>query len=238
MSTRTRPAPIALLLAALLVGGCQKYAAAEVRRGLDGPPAGQAGRDAGRAPGPAVRAAGFIDTNYLEKESRPMSTTKQSRPANAKNESRTTSTKNDFDFLVGDWQAVNRRLKVRHKGGNDWDEFPGFSTMRTILGGLGNVDEVAFPTKGWSGATFRLFNVATRQWSIWWVNNREGVMLPPVVGSFSNGIGEFHGEDLDDGVPVRVRFIWSRITPRSARWEQAFSWDGGKTWETNWTMDF
>ena len=147
------------------------------------------------------------------------------------------SGRGDFDFLAGSWEVLNRRLKVRHAGSRDWDEFRGRASMRPILGGLGNVDEISFPTKGWSGVTLRLFNPQTGQWSIYWVNSRDGVMLPPVVGSFRNGVGEFFGDDVDDGKPVRVRYLWSRITKDSARWEQAFSLDGGRTWETNWVMD-
>ncbi len=202
---RSRLAPIALLLSALLAGGCQKYAAAEVRRGTDGPP---------------VRLAAFVDTNYALKERQPMSTAR------------------DFDFLVGTWEVANRRLKVRHAGSGDWDEFPGRLTMRPMLGGQANVDEVAFPTKGWSGLTLRLFNPATKQWSIYWVNSREVVMTTPVVGSFRDGIGEFYGDDTDEGRAIRVRYRWSGITATSARWEQAFSTDGGRTWETNWTAQF
>jgi hypothetical protein len=140
----------------------------------------------------------------------------------------------DFDFLVGTWQVANRRLKVRHVGSSDWDEFPGHNTMRTILGGLGNVDEIVFPTKGWSGVTLRLFDPQLRQWSIYWVNSRDGIMQPPVVGTFEDGIGKFYCDDVDDGRPIRVRYIWSQITGQSAHWEQAFSVDGGATWETNW----
>ncbi|APV52470.1 hypothetical protein BWI17_15100 [Betaproteobacteria bacterium GR16-43] len=98
----------------------------------------------------------------------------------------------DFDFLHGDWEVANRRLKQRHVGSTDWDEFPGLSSIRPVLGGLGNVDELRFPTRGW----------------------------------------------VDEGLPVRVRFYWTVLSDKRAHWEQAFSTDGEKTWETNWTMDF
>jgi hypothetical protein len=143
----------------------------------------------------------------------------------------------DFDFLVGSWEIANRRLKQRHVGSSDWDEFPARSTMRQVLGGLGNVDEISFRTKGWSGVTLRFFDPRSAQWSIYWVNSRDGRMLSPVVGSFRDGIGEFYGDDTDDGRPVRVRFLWRVISKDTAHWEQAFSLDGGKTWETNWVMD-
>ncbi len=148
-----------------------------------------------------------------------------------------TSSAHDFDFLVGFWEVSNRRLKVRNVGSTDWDEFPGRQVMRTVLGGIGNVDEIEFPSKGWSGLTLRFFNPETRQWSIYWVNSRAGIMQAPVVGAFNNGVGEFFGEDVEDGKAVRVRYTWSHVTGNAARWEQAFSLDGGKTWEINWIMN-
>ena len=88
-------------------------------------------------------------------------------------------------------------------------------------------------------------NAASRgglSWSIWWVNSRDGRLQPPVHGRFdAERLGTFYGDDTHDGTPdgtpVRVRYLWSRITPVSARWEQAFSVDGEQTWETNWIMD-
>jgi hypothetical protein len=143
----------------------------------------------------------------------------------------------DFDFLVGTWDVHNRRLKARHVGSDEWDEFPARASMRLVLGGLGNVDEIDFPTKGWSGATLRLFDPARRQWWIYWVNSRDGIMLPPVVGGFTGDRGDFFGDDTDDGRPIRVRYRWTRLVDGFARWEQAFSLDGEASWETNWVME-
>ena len=68
--------------------------------------------------------------------------------------------------------------------------------------------------------------------------SRNPKLDPPMVGSFSDGRGLFFGDDTFEGKPIRVRFIWSPLTYATCRWEQAFSQDGGETWETNWTMDF
>ena len=146
--------------------------------------------------------------------------------------------RHDFDFLVGTWDVHNRRLKARHVGSDEWDEFPGRLSMRPLLGGLGNVDEIEFPTKGWSGVTFRFFDPERRVWSIYWVNSRDVIMLPPVVGGFDGDRGDFFGDDVDEGRPIRVRYRWTRLGDGLARWEQAFSLDGEASWETNWVAEF
>jgi len=99
---------------------------------------------------------------------------------------------------------------------------------------------IGFPDGPWRGASLRSFDPATGQWSIWWLDSRMplGPLDPPVRGRFRDGTGTFLAEDTFEGEPIVVRFIWSRITPESCRWEQAFSADGGTTWETNWEMDF
>ncbi|MFG3712723.1 hypothetical protein [Micromonospora sp. NPDC047730] len=145
----------------------------------------------------------------------------------------------DFDFFVGTWDVANRRLRERHVGSDDWDEFPGVSVARSFFGGAGSFDEITFPTRGFSGATVRILDPAAGTWSIYWMNSRHGVLeLPPVVGRFTDGVGTFLADDVDEGRPIRCRFVWSGVTATSCRWEQAFSTDGGRTWETNWTMDF
>jgi hypothetical protein len=144
----------------------------------------------------------------------------------------------DFDFYVGTWNVANRRLRSRLAGSDEWEEFPGISVAHSFFGGAGNFDEITFPTMGFSGATVRLWDEAANQWSLHWINSRDPATLrdAPVVGRFTDGVGLFFADDTFDGVPIKVRFRWSGITATTAHWEQAFSADGGATWETNWIM--
>jgi hypothetical protein len=146
----------------------------------------------------------------------------------------------DFDFWIGSWKVHNRRLRRRLAGSEDWDEFEATSTARLLLDGLGNEDE--FRTDydgGFIGMSFRFFDPVKKQWAIYWADTRRcGELDPPVFGSFDGDTGVFHGEDVFEGRPILVRFIWSGVTTRTPRWEQAFSEDGGRIWETNWIMDF
>ncbi|MEV4628312.1 hypothetical protein AB0J90_18775 [Micromonospora sp. NPDC049523] len=145
---------------------------------------------------------------------------------------------NDFDFLIGSWNIVNRQLTKLFSDSDDWDTYPSSSTCQPVLGGVGNVEEIVFPTTGTRGMTLRLFDTERKQWSLYWANSRTGLLYPPVVGTFADGRGDFYGDDTHEGTPIKAHFIWSGITPTSARWEQEFSADGGRTWETNWVMEF
>ena len=144
----------------------------------------------------------------------------------------------DFDFLFGRWTVAHRRLKRRLAADPAWEEFAGTATCESVLDGMGNLDQIVMPTKGYSGATLRLFNPVTREWSLYWAESRTGVLFPPVVGRFAGGRGEFYGADVEGEQPVKVRFVWSHISATSARWEQAFSVDDGRSWEANWQMHF
>jgi hypothetical protein len=146
----------------------------------------------------------------------------------------------DFDFLIGEWRIHNRRLTDRLVGADTWEMFEATLSVRSILGGLGNVDEF---TADWNGTrvealTLRVFNPHTEEWSLYWVDNMTAVVQLPVVGRFRGGRGEFFGHDAHNGIPVLVRFLWKDVTAHSATWEQAFSTDKGQTWETNWIMEF
>lgn len=144
-----------------------------------------------------------------------------------------------FNFLVGSWRVRHHRLRERLTGCTEWDQFDSTSRCWSLFGGAANVDEVSVPDRGFSGMSVRLLDPATGNWAIYWANSRDGVLqLPPVVGRLTGDGGEFHSDEVIGGKPVKVRFIWSNITPVSARWEQAFSADGGQTWEINWIMEF
>jgi hypothetical protein len=148
----------------------------------------------------------------------------------------------DFDFLVGQWQVRHRRLKERLANSHEWIEFDGTSVTQKVMDGYALVDDnvLEFPPGGYRAAGLRSFDVKSGQWSIWWLDGRTplGPMDPPVRGRFQDGTGTFLADETFNGIPIRVRFTWSAITPTSCHWEQAFSTDGGATWEMNWAMDF
>ncbi|GAB2892967.1 hypothetical protein GCM10027074_71340 [Streptomyces deserti] len=148
------------------------------------------------------------------------------------------SSPHDFDFFHGEWHVRNRRRTDFLDPDSAWEEFPATSRCWPLFDGAANIDEMDMPHLGTKGLTLRLFDPVAEEWSLNWASSRTGTLFPPVVGRFENGRGEFHGDDTHDGKDVRVRFVWSGTTDTFARWEQAFSVDGGDTWLTNWIMEF
>jgi hypothetical protein len=146
----------------------------------------------------------------------------------------------DFDFEVGRWKVHLKYLKARLHNSHEWLEGDGTSVTRSIWDGKANFVEflATLPTGPIEGVTFRIYSPASHQWSIYWANRKDGQLgVPPMVGAFEGGRGEFYDQEDWEGRKVYVRFVWSNITSRSAHFEQAFSEDGGKTWEVNWISD-
>jgi hypothetical protein len=144
--------------------------------------------------------------------------------------------RHDFDFEIGTWRTQLRLLVRPLSGSTSWVEFEGTSVVRKVWDGRANLVEleVEGPTSRIEGLSLRLYHPETRQWSLHFANSRDGSLSPPVIGEFRDGRGEFYGQDWLNGRAILVRFVISGITPTSARFEQAFSDDGGKTWEVNW----
>jgi hypothetical protein len=148
----------------------------------------------------------------------------------------------DFDFLIGVWKAHVRRLPERLKGSNVWVEYNGISNHKKLLDSNANFEEfdVSSPDKKLriKAQTLRLYNPESHQWSIYLVDLDKGTLdLPPVVGQFNGRRGEFYNQQTWEGRAVLVRYVWLDVSPKSSRMEQAFSSDGGKTWEVNWICE-
>lgn len=160
--------------------------------------------------------------------------------AETKGSTMLTGHEHDFDWLVGDWKVRHHRLKERLMGSNEWEDFDGTSKLWLTLGGLGTVDDnlLELPAGTYRAVGIRAFDPDAKHWSIWWLDARKKEIDPPVKGNFKDGMGEFIGDDTLRGMPVKVRFRWTKIDTPAPHWEQAFSPDGGKTWEDNWHMDF
>jgi len=147
----------------------------------------------------------------------------------------------DFAFLVGSWKVHHRKLRKRLVGNNDWDEFDGTLVNWPVLGGHGNVGDNVMnaPSGTIRGIGLRTFDPKSKQWSSWWLDGRTPTQFTsPQRGAFVDGIGTLLADDELDGRPIKTRVVWSHITANSARWEQACSADGGKTWEMNWISHF
>jgi hypothetical protein len=142
----------------------------------------------------------------------------------------------DFDFEIGTWRTDLALLEDPLTGSTTWLEYTGTSVVRKVWNGRANLVEldVEGPAGRIEGLSLRLYNPRSRQWSLNFANSRGGTMAEPVVGEFRHGRGEFFGQETIDGRAILVHFVISDITPTSCRFEQAFSDDGGKTWEVNW----
>ena len=148
----------------------------------------------------------------------------------------------DFDFLIGDWKAHLKKLVNPLTGSTTWVEYDGTSRTRKIWDDHANTEEFEVDNLEKhlhiKGQTLRLYNPESHQWSIYLVNAAKGALdLPPVIGQFSNRRGEFYDQEVFNGRAIFVRYLWFDISPVSARMEQSFSADGGKTWETNWICE-
>ncbi len=146
----------------------------------------------------------------------------------------------DFDFLHGRWRIENRRLVKRLAGCTEWETFEATGECKPLPGGLGNYDDFT-PVDwlpGFVGMSLRIFSHKTQKWSIYWADTRNQELCDLVVGGFEGGVGIFDARQIFEGKPIIMRYRWSDVDTPSPRWEQLFSEDDGKTWESNWTMQF
>jgi hypothetical protein len=142
----------------------------------------------------------------------------------------------DFDFEIGSWHTHLRRLQNPLSGSSTWVEYDGTTVVRKVWDGHANLVELTVdsPAGHLQALSLRLYNPEAHQWGLYYSNARSGTVGVPSVGEFRDGRGEFYSQDDFNGRKILVRFVITPLTPDSCRFEQAFSDDGGKTWEVNW----
>ena len=157
-------------------------------------------------------------------------------PANAPGANIVRDGQHDFDFEIGTWKTQLRRLVRPLAGSDEWVEYQGSSVVRKVWNGRANLVELSVDDAAGhiEALALRLYNPESRQWSLNFSSLPSGTMNPALSGEFRNGRGEFFSQETFRGRAILVRFVVSQISPDSCRFEQAFSEDGGKTWETNW----
>jgi hypothetical protein len=145
----------------------------------------------------------------------------------------------DFDFEIGTWKTHLEVLQHPLTGSTKWVELNGISVVRKVWNGRANLVELEVdgPNGHIEGLSLRLYDPVAHQWSLNFANAKAGSLSVPTIGEFRNGRGEFYDREPVNGRMILVRNVWSDIKPNSCHFEQAFSDDGGKTWETNWIAD-
>jgi hypothetical protein len=143
----------------------------------------------------------------------------------------------DFDSLLGSWKYHLRRRLNPLTGSNKWIDYEGTGVCRTIYDGA-QIDQLSAEGSAGKidGLTLRTYNPESRQWRLYWANKKVGVLDPPQVGEFKDGVGEFFAVDTINNKTILIRFRWTNMTT-TPHFEQSFSDDGGRTWEVNWITD-
>ncbi len=142
----------------------------------------------------------------------------------------------DFDFEIGTWKTHLSRLLHPLTGSTTWVEYEGTTVVRRVWNGRANLVELKVdgPAGHIEGLSLRLYKPQSHQWSLNFANSHGCTMSQPTIGEFIDGRGEFFDQETLNDRAILVRFVISDITPNSCHFEQAFSNDGGKTWEVNW----
>ena len=142
----------------------------------------------------------------------------------------------DFDWEIGKWKTQLRRRLHPLTGSTEWVEYEGTSIVTPILGGRANLVELSVSgAKGTiEGMALRLYNPQSKQWSLNFSNIAGGTLSIPTVGSFDGKRGEFYDQETLGERAILVRFVITQVSADVANFEQAYSADGGKTWEVNW----
>jgi len=185
------------------------------------------------------RMAGMLLLGALGYLSQPASSYSQPAP-DSEGAEQMRDGQHDFDFNFGTWKTHIMRLQNPLSGSKTWIEMNGTVAVRKIWGGKAQLEEIEADgsagqgsTGHFEGLTLFLYNPQSHQWSQDFAGIRDGSLGQPMIGDFKDGRGELVSQETFQGRTILVRGVWSEIKADSHHFEQAFSDDGGKTWEPN-----
>jgi hypothetical protein len=152
-----------------------------------------------------------------------------------------------FDFDIGTWKTHATRLLHPLAGSTEWIQMEGVTVVRPVWGGKGNIAELEAdgPKGHLQLLSLRLYDPTAHQWNLNFATSGVGILnvagnaqSVPMIGRFEHRRGEFYDQESFNGRTIWVRFVIQPLSPTTARSEQAFSDDNGKTWETNWINEY
>lgn len=143
-----------------------------------------------------------------------------------------------FYFLAGEWQVQHRKLKEPWGEREEWSQFEGSASFRTLVDGLVSVEELRDAKGVAFGGAIRSFDRERRVWSDSWVGARDGILQPGVIGRFNGNVGTFTTPDTHNDLVILASGVWRRVSVDEFTWEQLLSRDNGATWLPTWQMRF
>lgn len=144
----------------------------------------------------------------------------------------------DFDFAIGSWGTKILHLQRSPGKPDTWAVWTGTVVAAKVWGGRANIQEIEVNTPSGRVDELRLclYRPQLREWYLHWADSDDGVLVPPLIGQFASGSGRFYDQEDYKGRAIFVRDLYSQIGPRAYHWQQAFSSDGGTTWDPNWNV--
>ncbi len=152
-----------------------------------------------------------------------------------------------FDFDLGSWKTHSSRLLHPLAHSSEWIQMDGVTVVRPVWGGKGNLAELEAdgPKGHLELLSLRIYDPTAQQWNLNFATSGVGILnvsgnaqSVPMIGRFAHEVGEFYDQEPFNGRTIWVRFRIQPLSPTTARSEQAFSDDNGKTWETNWINEY
>jgi hypothetical protein len=135
-----------------------------------------------------------------------------------------------FDFWIGDWNITYS------------DTLHASNHIEKIMGGCTVQENFNDPNGNYIGKSWSVYNKNYKMWQQTWVDNQGGYIALT---------GGMQGDSMvlitpERTVPTNIsatgkiimRMVYHNIKPDSFEWDWEGSTDGGKTWKSNWHLNY